>query len=311
MGATWTVKVVPASGALGTEEGQRLDRLIRDDLARIDQLMSTWDPESELSRFNQSQSTEPFAVSPETFEVFRWSVELARITDGALDVTVAPLVEAWGFGAAVGTERQPDEQTLARLRESAGMHLLELDPAGQWVRKRRPEVRVDFSAIAPGYAADRLAAIVAGQGFADFLVDVGGELVARGRNERGDRWQIAVERPDPRGRAIQQIVPISDSAVATSGDYRNFREVNGERVTHILDPRTGRPIRHRLASVTVLDAQGVRADGLATALMALGPDDGRALAERLDLAVLFLIRNPSGSIDAWMSPAFEARQGDP
>ena len=311
MGASWSVKMVPGPQGLPGDESREIDRLLRDDLERIDQLMSTWDPESELSRFNAATSTGPFPVAPETFEMFRWSAEMAALTGGALDVTVAPVVQAWGFGAAAGSLGSPDEETIAKLRQRTGMHLLELDPDGQWVRKTRPDVQVDFSALAPGYAADRLAAIMERRGYHDVLVDVGGELVGRGRNERGQPWQVAVERPDVKGRAIERVVSLRDSAIATSGDYRNYREVDGERVSHIVDPRTGRPIRHRLASVTVVDTRGVRADALATALMVLGPDEGRELAERLNLAALLLVRGPSGAIDGWASPAFDALMGTP
>jgi thiamine biosynthesis lipoprotein len=150
------------------------------------------------------------------------------------------------------------------------------------------------SAVAPGYAADRLWAQLAERGFTDFLVDVGGELRTRGRNERGEPWRIAIDRPEPGGDAVQRTVSISNLAITTSGDYRKYREVDGLRVTHILDPRTGRPIAHRLASVTVIDELAVRADGLATALMVLGTGEGLALAEKLKLAALFIERTGDG-----------------
>jgi FAD:protein FMN transferase len=307
MGTTWNVKIAPGDRRVEGDDSIRIDRRIRDDLARINLLMSTWDPESELSRFNRHTGPEAFPVSPETFDVFQWSIEMAALTEGALDVTVAPLVEAWGFGAAPeeGTTA-PDPETLERLRQATGVHLLELDPERRAIRKLRPEVRVDFSSIAPGYAADRLGAILADEfGFTDFLVDVGGELVARGRNEQGQPWQVAVERPDVRGRSVARIVPVTNAAIATSGDYRNYREVDGERVSHILDPRTGRPVTHRLASVTIVDDLAVRADALATALMVLGPEEGMALAERIDLAALLLVRNERGGFEEQMSARFE------
>lgn len=306
MGARWSVKVVPEQGALAGDAEQALDRALRDDLARIDLLMSTWDAESELSRFNQQATTDPVPVSPETFEVFRWAIELAELTGGALDVTVAPLVEAWGFGPAGQSAGEPDEATIARLRDATGVRHLALDPDGQWVRKTRPDVRVDFSALAPGYAADRLVRLLEARSFGNVLVDVGGELVARGRNERGEPWQVAVERPDARGRVAARVVPVSNAAIATSGDYRNYREEHGRRLTHILDPRSGRPIQHRLASVTIVDSLAVRADGLATALMVLGPDAGLALAERASLAALLLVRRAEGGFEERMSSRFRA-----
>lgn len=305
MGTTYSIKVVTGAAGLGPAARRDIEGLIRVELDRVNALMSTWDPESELSRFNRSTSLEPFAVSPETFEVFRWSVDLAALTGGALDVTVAPLVDAWGFGPGGRRGRPPAADQIDRLREATGVRHLELDAAALTVRKARPDVRCDFSALAPGYAVDRLWARLADHGMADFLIDVGGELRARGRNDAGAAWQVAIERPQPGGRVVERTVPISDLAMTTSGDYRNYYEVDGERVVHILDPRTGRPIRHHLASVTVVDELAVRADGLSTALMVLGPDDGFALAERIDLAALFILRSEIGEFTQLATPRFD------
>ena len=304
MGTTWTVSIVGPEGGMPSERSRAIDAGIRDELVRINQLMSTWDPESELSRFNRSASTEPFPVAPETFDVFEWSRRLYEETGGALDPTIAPLIDAWGFGVDRDVTT-PDDETVARLKATTGMTLVELDPGRAWVRKLRPEVRVDFSAIAPGYAADRIAARLEEQGLTDFLIDVSGELVARGHNESGQPWQVGVERPQRQGRRATRVVPLTDMAIATSGDYRNFREVDGQRFTHVLDPRTGRPVNHALASVTVVDELGVRADALSTALMAMGPDEAMAFATARDLPALFLIRLPDGSFEERMSPAFE------
>ncbi len=305
MGTTWSVTVLPGPGGIGGDESRAIDRDIRDQLARINQLMSTWDATSELSRFNQSSSLDPFPVAPETFEVFRWSAALWDETGGALDPTIAPLVDAWGFGVN-RDGAAPDEATVQRLRETTGMPLVELDPAGAWVRKRRPDVRCDFSALAPGYAADLIAARLEARGLTDFLIDVSGELVGRGHNEQGQPWQVAIERPQAEGRSVARVVSLRDGAMATSGDYRNFREVDGQRLTHILDPRSGRPIQHALASVTVFDALAVRADALATALMVMGPDEAMAFADRRGVPALFLIRLPGGSFEERRSTAFDA-----
>lgn len=306
MGTTWSATLVPGPRGLDPAERDAIDRGIRDLLARIEGLMSTWDEASELSRFNRSRSLEPFTVSPDTFEVFRWAVRLADETGGALDVTVLPIVHAWGFGAAAQHPAGlPDEAALARLRESTGIRHLELDANGRWVRKRRPDVECDFSALAPGYAADRIADLLGPHGLAGFLIDVGGELVARGRNADGRPWRVAVERPEELARKIARVVPLDDRAIATSGDYRNYREVNGRRIGHIIDPRTARPVDHRLASATVVDRSCTRADALATALMVLGPDEGLALARRLDVAALLLVRNDQGGFDERTTPRFD------
>jgi FAD:protein FMN transferase len=307
MGTTWSVKLVPGGLALDAGELARLDGQIRDVLGRVEALMSTWNPDSELSRFNRARTTEPFPVSPETFAVFHAAVELAGQTDGALDVTVLPLVHAWGFGAnGRAGGGAPDEPTIASLLEATGVRHLELDPGGRWVRKHRPDVECDFSALAPGYAADVIAGLLTARGFDGFLLDVGGELVARGRNADGQAWQVGVDRPQEQRGMAAAVVPLVDAAIATSGDYRSYREVDGVRLAHIIDPRTGRPIRHSLASVTVVDPSCMRADALATALMVLGPDEAMSLARRLDLAALLLVRGTDGGFEARTTPRFDA-----
>ena len=278
MGGTFSVKVVTPKDELETPGLHDVDRALRSTLDRIEGLMSTWDRDSELSRFNRSTSLEPFAVSPETFEVFKWSIDVGILTGGALDVTIGPLVDAWGFGPSGPRKTVPTNEEIARLREATGAGRLELNPKTLTVRKTRPEVQCDLSSVVPGYAADRLSVELENRGFTDFLVDVGGEVLTRGRNEAGAPWQVAIERPQLHGDAIQRIVPISNLAITTAGDYRKYREVDGQRVAHILDPRTGRPLTHRLASVTVIDALAVRADAFDTALMVLGTAEGMALA---------------------------------
>jgi thiamine biosynthesis lipoprotein len=305
MGGTFSVKVVTARDELESTGFGDLDRALRATLDRINRLMSTWDPDSELSRFNRWTSLEPFAVSPETLEVFKWSVDVATLTGGALDVTIGPLVDAWGFGPAGARSAAPTDDEIARLRDAMGPHRIELDPPASTVRKTRPDVRCDLSSIVPGYAADRLWMELADRGFADFLIDVGGEVRTRGRNESGAAWQVAIERPDPQGGAIQRLVPVSNLAITTAGDYRKYREVDGRRVAHILDPRTGRPLAHRLASVTVIDTLAVRADAFDTALMVLGSEDGMALATKLNLAALFIERTDDGFAER-ATPRFEA-----
>jgi thiamine biosynthesis lipoprotein len=266
--------------------------------------MSTWDRDSELSRFNRSTSLEPFAVSPETFEVFKWSVDVGALTGGALDVTIGPLVDAWGFGPSGPRRAPPTSAEVARLREAIGPDRIELSPAALTVRKTRPEVGCDLSSVVPGYAADRLWTELSDRGFTDFIIDVGGEVRTRGRNETGAPWQVAIERPVPHGGAIQRLVAVSDLAITTAGDYRKYREVDGRRVAHIFDPRTGRPLTHRLASVTVIDALAVRADAFDTALMVLGTDEGMALATKLNLAALFIERSGDGFSER-ATPRFE------
>lgn len=305
MGTTWSVRVVDRATRLDATTQAAVQAVIQDELNRVDFLMSTWNGASELSRFNASPSLEPFAVSPETFEVFQWSARLWEETGGTLDPTLAPLIDAWGFGRNRSVP-VPDDATVARLRADVGMPLVELDPHGAWVRKRRAGVRVDFSALAPGYAADRVQAALAARGLHDVLIDVSGELIARGRNADGQPWQVAIERPRTDGRGVARVVPLVDRAMATSGDYRNYRDVGGVRLPHILDPATGRPVGHALTSVTVFDALAVRADALSTALLVMGPERAMAFARSHDVPAVLLVRTADTQLEERTSPAFDA-----
>jgi thiamine biosynthesis lipoprotein len=307
MGTTWSVTVVPGARTIDEAERSAIDRDVQETLARVTALLSTWEASSELSRFNSSRSTAPVPVSRETYDVFRWALQLSQETGGAFDMTVLPIVEAWGFGAGGDPDApRPSAATLSRLKARTGPGAIELDSAAQTARKRQPEVACDVSGLAPGYAADLVVAALERRGLTDFLVDVGGEFVARGHNADGRPWQVAVERPDESSRQSGRVVPLTNAALATSGDYRNYREVDGRRVTHIIDPRTAEPIAHALASVTVIDARAVRADGLATALMVLGPDEGMSLATRLGLPAVFLVRAPGGNFEERTTPQFDA-----
>src|SRR5215218_1626348 len=304
MGGTFSVKIVTAKDELETPALGDVDRVLRSRLDRLEGLMSTWDRDSELSRFNRSTSLEPFTIAPETFEVFKWSLEVGILTGGALDVTIGPLVDAWGFGPGGPRNTVPTNDVIERLREAMGPGRVELNATAVTVRKTRPDVQCDLSSVVPGYAADRLSRKLTDRGFTDFLVDTGGEVLARGRNQAGAPWQVAVERPELHGETIQRLVPISDLAITTAGDYRKYREVEGQRVAHILDPRSGRPLTHRLASVTVIDPLAVRADAFDTALMVLGTDEGLALATKLNLAALFIERTTDGFSER-ATPRFE------
>ncbi len=220
-------------------------------------------------------------------------------------MTVAPLVEAWGFGPAKRPPEVPTADTLAALRARVDYRLLQLDAARKTVTKARPDLACDVSALVGGWAADRVAAAVVALGHPDVLVDVGGEVAARGRRPDGSRWRVAVETPEP-GK-VGAVVEVENAAVATSGDYRNsWTDAQGRRRSHIIDPRTGAPIAHALASATVVHRDGAWADALATGLLVLGPEAGRALAAREGLAVRLVLRQADGTYAEWSTPAFDA-----
>jgi thiamine biosynthesis lipoprotein len=304
MGSHYTVRVVMRPG--DETANDRIRAAIDGELARVDRLFSRWRPESDVSRLGAHASTEPFPVSPETVAVLELARQVSELTGGAFDVTVAPLVEAWGFGPGDRPPGVPGADALAALRARVGYRQLTVDPVRRTVAKARPDVGCDVAALAGGWASDRIAAAIAALGHPDVLVDVGGEVTARGRRPDGGPWRVAIEWPDgARDRTL--VIALEDATVATSGDYRNaWTDGEGRRRSHIIDPRTGEPIAHGLASASVVDRDGARADALATALLVLGPDEGRALAAREGLAARLVRREPDGTYSEWSTPAFEA-----
>lgn len=307
MGTTWTLKVVLPQGApaawvaaIGDTVQARLDR--------IEGLMSTWDSTSELSLFNRSSSTSPMPLSPETIAVLEISAEVGERSGGALDITVAPLVGAWGFGPGPGEHpHRPPAATVDRLRPLIGLDRLDVNTRKGTATKARAGVVVDLSAIAKGYALDVAAEGVVRMGAAAFALEVGGEVSARGARPDGEPWRVAVEAPTPGSRTIFRVLELRNEAIATSGDYRNFHEIDGVRYSHLLDPRSALPIPWQGFSVSVLHREAARADAWATALSVLGPDEGLTLADSLGLAALFVVEGKTGAHEARYTAAMASR----
>lgn len=305
-GAGFTLKLV---APLDAEAEQALNVELAAILDGIDRRMSTYKPETELSRFNAGQGLEPTPMSPMTLAVLREAVELNRASGGAFDVTVRPLVRVWGFGAGAAAV-EPTAEAIAAALALVGPDKLELDVAAGTIRKFHPAVEVDLSAIAPGWAADRVAEALEAHGWHDYLVDVGGEYRLSGSSPGGEPWRVGIEQPDSTARRGYAVASLDSGALATSGDYRAYREVEGRRISHTIDPRTGQTVSHGLASVTVLHALASQADGWATALSVLGPDEGMRVAEQNDLAVFFIVREGAG-FAARTSAAWRRSQGEP
>lgn len=300
MGTTFTVKVVAAHGDETTR--QRVAKLVREVVDRVDSAMSTYRSDSEIEVFNR-HGTEPLEVSPEMLVVVEEAQRVARLSDGAFDITVGPLVNLWGFGPS-GTTEEPSEERLAELVAIMGYEQIAVDPVNGTLRKAMPACRIDLSAIAKGFAVDEVATTLEREGFSIYMVEIGGEVRTRGRKASGHEWRIGIERPDVDGRAIHTAIPLTDLALATSGDYRNFIVRDGVRISHTIDPRTGRPIAHDLASVSVIHSSCMTADALATALEVLGPVEGFDLAQRQQIPALFLVRTDENVFeerrtDAW------------
>lgn len=291
MGTTYSVKVPLPAEALPKD---RLRRDIRVRLDGIEKLASTYLVTSELSAFNKARSTNWHPVSAEFCRAIAATLAISEKTDGAFDITVGPLVNLWGFGPDAMVFQPPSQSSIDAALARVGYTNLEADCSRPAIRKHRADLYVDLSGWAKGYAADELAAILERHALTDYLVEIGGELRLRGHNAEHRKWRVAIEQPDEARRGVQTILHVTDTAVATSGDYRNFFEHEGKRYSHTIDPRDGRPVVHELAAVTVIAASAANADAMATALLVLGPDVGRARAEELDLAALFLVRGRDG-----------------
>jgi thiamine biosynthesis lipoprotein len=306
MGTTYTAKIadkgVPATVSVAAEEAVR--RAFEAVVAK----MSAHQPESELSRFNRHASRAPFKVSTETLAVFALAREVSAASGGAFDVTIAPAVDAWGFGPQK-SHRVPDAAEIVALEPRVGWRMLAIDAKSATIAKARPDVRADFSGIAKGYGVDQAAHALDALGVADYMVEAGGEIRTRGHNAEGRPWQIAIERPDALPPRAHLVVPMSGQAMATSGDYRIYFERDGQRYCHEIDPRSGLPIRNGLASVSVVAPDCGYADAMATALIVLGPEAGFALAVGRDIAAHFIVRAPDGSFIDRSTPAFAALGG--
>jgi FAD:protein FMN transferase len=278
-------------------------------LAGVDFAMSTHRPHSELSRFNAHVSTAPFALSADTLAVFELARSVSSATAGAFDVTVGPLVDAWGFGPG-RQQRLVDQRETRALERRVGWEMLKVDRTAGTLAKTRGHVRADLSGIAKGYGVDKAAQALDALGIEHYLIDAGGEVRTRGRNARGAPWQVAIEEPLSGPRRPRFVLPLSDLAIATSGDYRIFFEHEGRRYSHEIDPATGRPIDNRLTSVSVVASNGALADALGK-LIVLGPERGYARAVEKGVAAHFIVREPDGSLHDIMTPAFAALGGKP
>ena len=273
-------------------------------LADVEHLMSTFTPESIISRFNRNTTTDWFTVPDDFCASIENAIAISTLTDGAFDITVGPVVNLWGFGPGVRIEQPPTDAQIAIVMAATGYENLRTDCPNSAIRKNVPGLNLDMSAYGKGYAVDRIADFLDEQKFENYLVEIGGELRVRGRNAHGEMWAIGIESPTAEERKPHTIISLTDAAVATSGDYRNFFETGGKRYSHTINPITGKPVTHSLASVTVVGEKGYRTDALATAILVLGEDRGMQLARNEDLAVLFLIRTEAG-VEQRTSPAFD------
>lgn len=300
MGTTWTVKFSGDAMLPRTElwEG------IQGELDRVVAQMSTWLPESDLSKFNRARAGYWRSIPVEFAKVLDYALFVATNTGGAYDPTVGPLVNLWGFGPEHSTSRVPRPAEIDTAKFRCGWDKISLDVVGCRARQTG-DVYLDFSSIAKGFGVDLVAIYLQQQGLSSYLVEVGGELRGFGIKPDGQPWWVALESPHPADGETDTIVALHGLSVATSGNYRRYFNRNGVRYSHTIDPRTGYPVAHALASITVLHPECMVADALSTALTVLGPDEGMAYALENNLAVLFIEQRETGFAET-MTPALAA-----
>jgi thiamine biosynthesis lipoprotein len=306
MGSAWTVKI---AGALPVPRAE-LQRGVQERFEAVNQALSTWRPDSALSRFNAHPGSEWVEVDPELAAVMAYALELAERSDGAYDVTIGPLVNLWGFGPEAASRQVPDASAIARERERVGWRKVQVDVATRRARKS-PGVYVDLSSLGKGRGVDRVAQYLDSRGVSDYLIDLSGKLRARGLNGVGKPWSVAVEQPapdDPAGapRTVPAAVLLVNESVATAGDYRRFFESAGRHYSHIIDPHTGAPVAHATVSATALAPTCMEADALATLYMVMPPAAALRLAAQRGEAAL-LISREAGGFRLQPSPAWRAR----
>lgn len=307
MGTIYQVQMIAGDNY----DADKLKVLIENRLEKINQSMSTFLTESEISRFNALKRTDqPLRVSKDFNQVMTLAKTLHRLTVGAWDGTLAPLVNLWGFGSAKATDQVPSHQAIAARLSKVGFGHIEITQENR-LKKNVATVTLDLASIAKGHAVDAVAHLIVEKGFRHFLVEIGGEIYASGTRLDGRPWRVGLNRPerDAPFDAVYKVVDLSDKALATSGDYRNYFESNGRFYGHILDPRTGYPVTNGVVSVSVLADTCALADGLATGIMVMGVEKGLALVNRLDhVECLIVVRDSNDRLNDHLSKGFPAEK---
>lgn len=301
MGTTFSIGIIEPGPELSLDE---LQASIVRKLDDIENIASTYRELSELSLFNANQTTEWIEVSLELCQMTDAALAVSRQTGGAFDITVGPLVNLWGFGPLAGNDQPPAEADIRQALQFVGYRKLETDCTRPAMRKQSAQLYADLSGWAKGYAVDQVAMLLDARGLQNYIVEIGGELRVKGHNVKNRKFAIAIEKPVSTADMQYAVVDVTNTSVATSGDYRNYFEYAGRRYSHTIDPVTGKPVTHDLAVVTVISDSAAYADAMATALLVLGPDDGPELAAELGIAAHFLVRS-NGELAVRRSSAFD------
>ena len=302
MGTTYRVKVVAGYFQATAGLQEKIDKRLAD----INQSMSTYLNQSEISRFNRFGKTgEKFVVSEDFIRVMQVAEKVYTASEGAWDGTLGPIVNLWGFGAKGRKARVPHSEDILQQLKNVGFHrLIRVD--GRYLIKSNPLVTLDFASIAKGYGVDQVAEVIRASGFNNYLVEIGGEVFASGVRIDGEPWRIGVNTPR-KDASIQQVFKVAtlkNRAMATSGDYRNFFEIDGKRYSHVIDPRNGYPVANGVVSVSITAESCTFADGLATAVMVMGPEKGLALVNQLEQVEGLIIVDDGGTLVKYASDNF-------
>lgn len=302
MGTTYSIKI---SEQVSEKDTLALQAEINSLLITVNKVFSTYLPDSEISIFNKSRSIEWEKQSPDFIGLLSEAMDINYKTDGAYDVTVGPLVNLWGFGPSFTDDNIPLQNEIDRALQKIGSGKLSIDFDQNLLKKSQSNLYIDFSSIAKGYGVDEVSDLLSSKGYKNYLVEIGGELRVKGLNSSNLHWKIAIEKPDVSKRVIQKVLNLTDVALATSGDYRNYFDYEGQRYSHTINPITGWPVKHNLVSVTVLAATSMKADAWATALMVLGAEKGYDSAIKNELSVLFIVMN-NNKLEEIVTPDFKA-----
>jgi FAD:protein FMN transferase len=306
MGTSYQVKV---SGIhIDKDKKQIIAAQIDSALKSVNAQMSTYDPESEISLFNKNLQTGPIKISQPFYQVLETSIDISIQSEGAFDITVGPLVNLWGFGPGKVDKKMPDNADIKNALSTTGFQNLVLSD-GEYIRKKIPGIKIDLSAIAKGYGVDVVADLMEKYNFNNYMVEVGGEVKVKGVNASNECWKIGIDKPKHAsipGQQLQGILCLNDVAVATSGDYRNYFFNNGKYYSHTIDPVSGYPVNHNLASVTIITSSCMLADGLATATMVLGPEKGLQWIENMtNVEAMLIERIDENKFDVKYTKGFE------
>lgn len=288
-GTTYHIKMVMDQAGTTPEQ---IKSEVEDVFRVVDEKLSNWREDSEISRVNQQETTDWIPVSPEIIQLVTIAKDINRRSSGCYDLTVKPLFDLWGFSKH--ENRVPEQSEIDQTLAHVGMAKLEIDAENGRIRKTDPKLSIDLGSIAQGYTVATVADRLESRGIHNYLAEIGGEMKVKGRKANGASWRVAIEKPMPLAREVQRILEIhqeNGTAVMTSGTYRNFFESDGESYSHIIDPKTGRPVTHNLLSVTALHEDPTLADAWSTALLCVGEIEGAKIAEAEGLKALFIYRD--------------------